>query len=801
MPALYLPHSDARQQFVDAIRNSGLNPPEQIVGDGNLHRFSSSGKRGDDSGWYVMHEDGVPAGAFGDWRTGLNSAWRADIGRRLTPEELSEHRRRRDDAEQQRTAAEVAERERAKKRAAGIWATAKPVDMHPYLKRKGVKSYGLRADAQDRLLIPLRDHSGELQSLESVSAEGEKRFLPGGRVTGLYHSFGKPAGTICIAEGYATGASIHEATGHAVAIAMNAGNLEAVARALRSKYPDVTIILCADDDAGTEGNPGLSKARNAALAVNGLVAVPDFGGNRPAKATDFNDLAQHRGAEAVKACIAAARKPEPEDWPEPMPLVGASEPKPFPLDALPDAIGDAVREQVGFVQCPVPLAAQSVLSALSLAGQALVNVRRGSGLEGPVSLYLLTLAESGERKSECDRRFSASLREWESEQLTMLEPDLAKYRADVGAWEQEVEAVKQNIKQLRRNGESTEQARMELEQLELNKPKPVRAPRLLLESETAENLAWTLGKPGGWPSAGLLSSEAGVIFGGHSMKRDSVMQSLSLLNKLWSGESLRVGRRTSESFEVDGARLTMGLAAQPETVQAFFDNSDGLARTTGFFARFLISRPETTQGTRFYREPPETWPALTRFQNRIRKLLETPFTVDDRGRLAPATLDLAPDAFEAWRKFHDDVERQLKPGGELSELRDVGSKAPENAARMAALFHLFEHGPHGSISLACLVSAARIVTWYLSEARRFLGDMALPRTVINAVKLEAWLVETCRDSGVDTVKAREAMRRGPNPVRHRNDLAAALAEIMGAGRVRLEDDGRTIRVHPALLRG
>jgi hypothetical protein len=167
----------------------------------------------------------------------------------------------------------------------------------------------------------------------------------------------------------------------------------------------------------------------------------------------------------------------------------------------------------------------------------------------------------------------------------------------------------------------------------------------------------------------------------------------------------------------------------------------------------------------------------------------------------PQPLDMEADAFAAWRQFHDGIERELRDGGELADLRDVASKAPENVARVAALLHLFEHsGPIGRVSAAHVVAAVRIVTWHLSEARRFLGGMALHKAVANAVKLDAWLLATCRERGADSVTAREVMHRGPNSVRRKAELLVALAELTEAGRARLEDDGRTIRINPALLR-
>ncbi len=133
---------------------------------------------------------------------------------------------------------------------------------------------------------------------------------------------------------------------------------------------------------------------------------------------------------------------------------------------------------------PSSLAACSALSALSVAAQALANVRRGPDLEGPISLYLLPVAESGERKSECDRRFADVLREWEAEEVERIKPDIEKGRADFAAWEAEREAVLLKLKAARKEGKPTNKAHAELEQLENCKPEAVRVPRVLLESET-----------------------------------------------------------------------------------------------------------------------------------------------------------------------------------------------------------------------------------------------------------------------------------------------------------------------------
>lgn len=292
-------------QFRDAIQAAGLIPPADIEADGKLRRFSSNGKKADDAGWYLLHDDGIPAGSFGDWRTGIMQTWRADIGRTLTPAEEAAHRAKVETMRREREAEEARRKSEAKAKAAAIWQKGEPATGdYPYLTRKGIKASGAKL-YNDALLIPMRA-DGDIHSLQFIGPDGDKRFLTGGRVKGCYFSIGNPkdAAALCIAEGFATGATIHETTGYPVAVAFNAGNVGPVAKVMREKFPDLPLILCADDDTQTEGNPGLTAATEAARSVGGLLAIPDFGIDRPAGATDFNDMAALCGNEAVKQAIA-----------------------------------------------------------------------------------------------------------------------------------------------------------------------------------------------------------------------------------------------------------------------------------------------------------------------------------------------------------------------------------------------------------------------------------------------------------------------------------------------------------------
>ncbi len=260
----------------DAMAARGLSPhkPLDIQPTGKIQRYRVLGdKPGSVNGWVVFHGD---FGAFGSWKTTETHTWSAARSAPPTHAERAETERRmavvRLAHAQEREAVQAAARIKSQR----LWGRAKhATNAHPYLVRKGVNAYGLR-QLRDMLLVPARDLGGTLHTLQFISADGSKRFLTGGRIAGCYFAIGKPIGSILICEGMATAATLYEATGRAVAACFSCGNMDAVARSLRSKFPAMKMVLCADDDFKTPGNPGLTKARAAARAVGGFLAVPRF---------------------------------------------------------------------------------------------------------------------------------------------------------------------------------------------------------------------------------------------------------------------------------------------------------------------------------------------------------------------------------------------------------------------------------------------------------------------------------------------------------------------------------------------
>ena len=286
---------DIALSFRCALSDAGIESTDDFIADGVLRRFHIEGhRRGTKNGAYILHADGHPAGWFTDWKAGISGTWRYGGGKWcISTEDLRQIEEARRDRHRER----VLRHNQTALQAESIFSLAAPAKSHPYLIRKGVNSYGLKIGSwvkniqaengwlpitiRDALFVPLVDQWGKIWNLQAILPDSEplgrdKDFMSGGRKAGLFYSIGDPSDTILLCEGYATGATLYDRTGKQTIIAFDCGNLISVAQSIRSANPKSEIIVCADNDRFTPGNPGLVKAREAALAVGGLVSVPEF---------------------------------------------------------------------------------------------------------------------------------------------------------------------------------------------------------------------------------------------------------------------------------------------------------------------------------------------------------------------------------------------------------------------------------------------------------------------------------------------------------------------------------------------
>ena len=281
--------SDPAGDFARFMQDHGFGRPDAVHPDGKLHRFDAPDDRpGQKTSWYVLFSDGVPCGKVGNWRTAEESIWSAKTN--LNPAEQMEQDRRIEEARKIRELERENLRREAAKKAQEIWAEAKDSPNHPYLSKKDVPALGVR-QSRGNLVIPVTDFQGNLHSLQFITATGEKRFLTGGAVQGHFHVIPGSGKKVYVCEGYATGATIHQATGAKVYVSFNAGNLKSVCSKIEGD-----IIVAADNDHKTEGNPGVQAAKDAGhryVVPHGMAG------------TDFNDLAKEKGMDEVRRQLAS----------------------------------------------------------------------------------------------------------------------------------------------------------------------------------------------------------------------------------------------------------------------------------------------------------------------------------------------------------------------------------------------------------------------------------------------------------------------------------------------------------------
>lgn len=288
---------------------AGMPYPTKALKPNTFTRFATDAKRGDAAGFCKIFDDGTGA-VFGDFRQGTSFTWQQRDDDRPAPSQEERHALKRK-ADVARQHAEI-EREQgyseAAEKASSIWKSAKPADPdHAYLRRKGIRPHIARQDEQGRLILPIYGAEEKIQSIQFISGDGSKQFLKGGKVAGGYAFIGTTAtGEACIvAEGFATGASIHEATEQPIAIAFSGSNMAKVAAVLKAKYPRSKPTIAGDLDAS---GAGLKYAQAAAKAAGiDEIVLPAFRDGR--ESGDFNDAHAAEGLDAVRRLFESKSTP------------------------------------------------------------------------------------------------------------------------------------------------------------------------------------------------------------------------------------------------------------------------------------------------------------------------------------------------------------------------------------------------------------------------------------------------------------------------------------------------------------
>lgn len=447
--------------------------------------------------------------------------------------------------------------------------------------------------------------------------------------------------------------------------------------------------------------------------------------------TEFNFADRDPGGERTNADNGNSRN---QDQGPPRPLMRElPPPSPFPVEALGYTLEPAARAIHDIVRCPAALCCQSVLATSSLTAQGLANVRLPMGQVSPVSLYLLSIAESGERKSTSDREALRPIRNYEALLREDYGDRLHGYRNDKEAWDRAREEIKKKNKG---NRQAIKEA---LDHLGLP-PRPPMTPLLTSDEPTIEGLHKSY--IDGCPSQGIFSDEGGQFIAGHAMKADggSRVRAAAALSALWHGEPIRRVRSGEGAVILPNRRLSIFLQAQPDVAALWL--SDQMLISQGILSRLLCCRPESEIGNRRWREPPKE-DLLARYDARVAHLIKlTPAENLEDGLNNLPVMSLSESAKRAWVGFYDHVETSCRPGGNLESIRGFASKIAENAVRITGVLHMMEEGTaNKEVSEDCMERGIEVAQHYIAEALRLYQACRVDPELQLAQRALVWLAE------------------------------------------------------------
>ncbi len=507
-----------------------------------------------------------------------------------------------------------------------------------------------------------------------------------------------------------------------------------------------------------EINAALAALRAEQAEIN-AAAIAKGASENPIKLTSRTDRSIAKVDAGRVATVAGVAEPEPLRRPLPPA-------DPYPIDALGPVLSAAVQRIHEVVQAPAALCGQSIMAAASLAAQAHADVVI-DGRREPISLFAMTIAESGERKSAADRVALHAHREYERAALD-------QYRFEMQFHDMALQAHEAASRSLAK-GKDAGAIRSALEDLGPPPTAPLN-PILLVPTPTLEGIhkLYATGKP----SIGLFHDDAGEFLGGHAMNAENRTKSAAGLSRLWDvGEFDRV-RAGDGAQKYFGRRLSMHLMIQPVIAESVL--SDDILTGQGLLARTLLAWPTSTIGHRPYVEIDlSTDVDLARYRKHVSALLdrEPVMRAGCVNELEPRTLTLTPEAKRVWISVHDAIENDQQDAGTFASVRAWASKSPAQTLRIAGVLTLIEDPDAGVIQAETIERAALLTQFHLSEAVRIIGTASVPTEIRHAEALRDW----CHRERITYLHSRAALQFGPNCIRTSTAFDAAIQILERTG--------------------
>lgn len=402
---------------------------------------------------------------------------------------------------------------------------------------------------------------------------------------------------------------------------------------------------------------------------------------------------------------------------------------PFPTEDLPIEIREVVEAIAEAKRVPDVMAWACIQSSISASCGGLYDIQIDANNTHPITTNILLICESGDRKTSTDNMASKGITDWQRKQSSVYEEEFRSYQAFKSVNKSEI-IPEPKLKSLIQGAIT---------------------PQALIKALKAN------------PEIYISSNEGGSFVGSHSMKEQS-MNFLSLLNSAWDGSDLRNNTQSNGFICATNPRATVNLSMQQNVYSEFIGN--GQAKGMGTLARFLIAKPTSLMGTRFYQEPKSESPAVARFNNRIIQLLDTPRNYEYE-YLKPLVLRLTPKAKELWVSFYNSIESELV--NELDSIKAWGAKAADNASRLATQFQVFKDDKL-EVDADSMISAIKVVGYFLNEQLRLeqSGDL------VSKQKLHDWMIKEYKEKGF--IIEYEIQKKCPYEFRKKKELRERLIQ-------------------------
>lgn len=435
-------------------------------------------------------------------------------------------------------------------------------------------------------------------------------------------------------------------------------------------------------------------------------------------------------------------------------------------------------------KAPIELALASILSTYSTLLHSIIDVERPEVGVGPVSLYMLGIAQSGERKTAISNYLTHTILKYQEEEVQRYKLNLEIFELETTEHELEVATIKKEIVKSKKTKKPTEELKAQFKNLLESRPKLPKVPQFISEDTSPEAFIKLLHEGEGYAS--LVSSEGGTILNGRGF------QNITMLNKAWDGDMLTVNRVKGESFTINQPRVSISLMVQPKAISKFIQKRGDESKGVGFSARFITCYPESTQGSRFihkgvvidesgYQE------YLSKIDGILIKLKERKES-DVKKRVV---MRFDGEASDLWIWIFNYTEEQLLQGGRFHFAQDHGSKLAENIARIAALLACIELGEDSLITVAILRDAARIAFYFSDASLRVFNFLPDEQLAYNA--LYDWF-HTASEGGVRYVRKNKILQSGPVILRDKSLLNNSLNRMVHEGLINVLVSGKGMHI-------